>query len=146
MKFRLKAYNVDTNLEFTLELPDNCKTDGYYLDTKVLFNNEFITFNKVCDKLVEFDRIHIKDSDNFFIDCIDDDAIYDKYDIVCDISSELEDLAHNTQLLNEAFAKFKRVYADVHTIQLSEDEFSDKANVLWKLYYAIYEIELPNGY
>ena len=146
MEFKMRAYNVDTNLEFTLNLSEINKFDVYYLDSKVKFNDKFITFNKLCDKLTNFDNIYVKDSNNFFSDCIDDDTIYEKWDDLCDICSELEDLAHNTQILKESFKQFKVVFFDIHTIQLSEDEFTDKANVLWKLFYAIHEIDLPDGY
>lgn len=146
MEFKMKAANCDTNFDFTLNLSEINKFDVYYLDSKVKFNDEFITFNKLCDKLANFDNIYVKDSDNFFSDCIDDDTIYEKWDELCDICSELEDLAHNTELLMDSFKQFKVVFADTYTIELSELEYNTKANVLWTIYYAIHEIDLPDGY
>lgn len=146
MEFKMKASNCDERFDFTLDLSEIKKFDVYYLDSKVKFNDKVITFNRLCDKLANFNNIYVKDSDNFFSDCIDDDAIYEKWDKLCDICSELEDLAHNTELLMDSFKQFKVVFFDTHTIDIEELEYNTKANVLWTIYYAIHEIDLPDGY
>lgn len=146
MEFTFRGYNSDTNIEFKLELSDVGRFDVYYIDNKVKFNDNFIELYKVCDKLTDFDNFVIKDSDNFFSDCIDDDAIYEKWDMLCDIKERLEDLTDETEQLKDSFKQFKSVFFDIWEIEQQEQQFSDKARVLRHLFYALQEIDLPDGY
>ena len=145
MEFTFRAYNDDTNLVFTMELSE---FDELCVDTRVKFNDNFVEFGKLAEKLVVFDDILLvnvkvfENLDNF-------DQVYAEWDTISQIEVRLEEGS-------ECFANIVKHFEKIESWHYSESYDFEIADLLFKfracqklfdnLLVAFEAIRLPDGF
>ena len=145
MKFTFRAYNVDDNFTFDMELFEN---EEICIDSSVKVNDEFIKFGKLAEKVFWFDSILLV-NDNVFDNLTDDEAVYRKWDEVSDIRNDLYELS---DCLKDILKQSEKI----QNLHYSENSDRDFEEIVRKWYVnqklaemlasAIDFIELPDGY
>ena len=145
MKFKFEACNDNANLEFTLELSE---FDEICIDTRIKFNDEFVKFEKLAEKLFHFNTINIvevkvfEDLDNF-------DKVYEEWDIVGGILSQLEE---GSKCFTEIVEHLEKIqswhYSESIDFEMSDmtEKFKACRKLFDNLFNAVNKISLPDGF
>lgn len=145
MEFKFKAFNEDTTLVFTMELSE---FDEICIDTRCKFNNEFVKFEKLADKLFIFDTIRVVDV-KVFEDLDNFDKVYEEWDTISQIGVRLEE---GSECFADIVKHFEKInswhYSESIDFEMSDlmDKFRACQKLFDNLYDAINEISLPDGF
>ena len=145
MKFTFRAYNVDDNFTFDMELFEN---EEICIDSSVKVNDEFIKFEKLAEKVFWFDSILLV-NDNVFDNLTDDEAVYRKWDEVSDIRNDLYELSDCLKDILKQSEKIQNLHYSENTDRDFEEivrKWYVNQKLAENLAYAIDSIELPDGY
>ena len=145
MEFKFKAFNEDTTLVFTMELSE---FDEICIDTRVKFNDKFIEFGKLAEKLVIFDDILLTDVkvfenlDNF-------DKVYEDWDTISQIEVRLEE---GSECFTDIVKHFEKIecwhYSESYDFEMLDliDRFKACQKLFDNLLAALETIKLPDGF
>lgn len=145
MEFTFRAYNDDTNLVFNLELSEY---DELCVDTRVKFNDTWIEFGKLAEKLVVFDNILLVDV-KIFDDLDNWSKVYEDWDTITQIEVRLEESS-------ECFKDIVKHFEKIQSWHYSESYDFEIADLLYRfraylklsdnLLIAFEDIRLPDGF
>lgn len=145
MEFTFKAYNDDTNLVFNMELSEY---DEICIDTRVKFNDTWIEFRKLAEKLVVFDNILIVDV-KVFENLDDFDKVYEEWDTIGQIELRLNESSECFKDIVEHFEKIQSWhYSESYDFEMSDltDRFRACQKLSDNLLTAVETIKLPDGF
>lgn len=145
MEFKFDAYNDDANLVFSMELSE---FDEICIDSRIKFNDKFVEFGKLAEKLVVFDDILLVDVkvfenlDNF-------DKVYEEWDTISQIEVRLEE---GSECFADIVKHFEKIeswhYSESYDFEIAELMFKFRAcqKLFDNLLDALNEIRLPDGF
>jgi len=145
MEFTFKAYNDDTNLVFNMELSE---FDEICIDTRVKFNDKWIEFGKLAEKLVVFDNILLVDV-KVFDDLNNFDKVYDEWDTISQIEVRLEE---GSECFTDIVKHFEKIqnwhYSESYDFEMLDliDRFRACQKLFDNLLIALETIRLPDGF
>lgn len=145
MEFTFRAYNDDTNLVFNLELSE---FDELCVDTRVKFNDNFVEFGKLAEKLFIFDTIRVENV-KVFENLDDFDKVYQEWDTICQIETRLEE---GSECFTDIVKHFEKIqcwhYSESYDFEMLDliDRFKACQKLFDNLLVALEEIRLPDGF